>query len=204
MMRRLLKPGIFLLCLVPMALIVFDGFTDSLGANPIEEITHRTGDWALRLLLITLAVTPARRLLNWTWATRLRRMLGLFAFFYVLLHFLTYLVLDQYFDWGEILKDIAKRPYITIGFAAFVMLIPLTVTSTNGMIRRMGQRWHKLHKLVYVIGVFSVFHYLWLVKADLLQPVIYAIILIALLSVRSWFRHQSQARRRQVASAAPA
>lgn len=204
MIRRLLKPGIFILCLVPLALIIFDGFTDSLGANPIEEITHRTGDWALRLLLITLAVTPARRLFNWTWATRLRRMLGLYAFFYALLHFLTYFVLDQFFAWDEILKDIVKRPYITIGFSAFIMLIPLAVTSTNNMIRRLGPRWNKLHQLVYVIGVCAVFHYLWLVKADNLQPLIYAGILIALLMVRSWSKRQTQARRRQQTASAAA
>lgn len=204
MIRRFLKPGVFLLCLVPLALGVFDAFTDRLGANPIEEITHRSGEWALRFLLLTLAVTPARRLFGWTWVTRLRRMLGLYAFFYALLHFLTYFVLDQFFDWEAILKDIIKRPYITIGFAAFVMLIPLAVTSTNGMVRRLGQRWHQLHKLVYVIGVCGVFHYLWLVKADLLAPLIYSAVFIALLSVRSWFRHQSQARRRQVMAAAPA
>ena len=198
-LRRLLKPGVFLLCLVPLALMVFDAFTDGLGANPIEALTHQTGTWALRLLLITLAVTPARRLLNWVWTTRLRRMLGLYAFFYALLHFLTYLVLDQFFAWDDILKDIVKRPYISIGFAAFVLLIPLAVTSTNGMIRRLGPRWNQLHQLVYVIAVCAVFHYLWLVKADNLQPLIYAGILLALLAVRAWFKRQARARRRTAA-----
>jgi len=201
-MKRALQPIVLktivhLLCLLPLALIIFDGFRDALGANPIEEITHRTGTWGLRLLLLTLSITPARRLFNWIWATRLRRMLGLYAFFYICLHFLTWLVLDQFFDWGEIVKDIVKRPYITIGFAGFMLLIPLAVTSTNGMIRRLGQRWHQLHKLVYIIGVCGVFHYLWLVKADNLQPLIYAGILIVLLGIRAWYKRQSLARQRR-------
>lgn len=201
-MKRFLKPLVFILCLLPLALLVFDAFSDQLGANPIEAITHRTGDWALRLLLLSLTVTPVRRLFNWIWATRLRRMLGLYAFFYALLHFLSYFVLDQFFDWDEILKDIIKRPYITIGFAAFVLLIPLALTSTNGMIRRLGPRWNKLHKLVYVIGLCAVFHYLWLVKADNLQPLIYAGIFIFLMALRAWFKRQSRRRRKQQAATA--
>ena len=204
MLRRFLKPIAFVLCLIPLALGVYDGFTDQLGANPIEAITHRTGEWALNLLLITLTVTSARRIFGWSWLTRLRRMIGLYAFFYALLHFLTYLVLDQFFDWGEILKDIAKRPYITVGFSAFIMLIPLAVTSTNKMIARLGQRWNKLHKLIYVIGVCSVFHYLWLVKADILEPVIYASILVILLAIRARFQRQSRTRRQQSNQAAHA
>jgi sulfoxide reductase heme-binding subunit YedZ len=195
-MSRLLKPAVFLLCLLPLALGLVDGFTDRLGANPIEEITHRTGDWALRMLLITLAATPARRLLGWSWPLRVRRMLGLYAFFYACLHFLTYLVLDQFFAWDEIVKDIVKRPYITVGFSAFLMLIPLAVTSTNGMMRRLGRRWGQLHQLVYVIAVCGVLHYLWLVKADYLQPLIYAVVLLLLLGVRAWYQRQSLSRRR--------
>jgi methionine sulfoxide reductase heme-binding subunit len=187
------KPLIFVLCLIPLALGIWDGFSDQLGANPIEEITHRTGDWTLRLLLITLAVTPARRLLGWLWPLRVRRMLGLYSFFYACLHFLTYFVLDQFFAWDEILKDILKRPYITIGFTAFVLLIPLAITSTNVMMRRLGKRWKQLHQLVYVIAVLGVLHYLWLVKADYLLPMIHAIILLALLMARSWYQRRSAA-----------
>jgi sulfoxide reductase heme-binding subunit YedZ len=193
--QRLLKPTVFLLCLVPLAWIVIDGLSDGLGANPIETITHRTGDWTLRLLLLSLTVTPARRLLRWNWPLRVRRMLGLFTFFYAILHFATYLVLDQFFDWGEILKDIVKRPYITVGFTALLLLIPLAVTSTNGMMRRLGRRWAQLHQLVYVIATLGVFHYLWLVKADLLQPLVYAGILLALLLVRVWYQRCQTARR---------
>jgi len=191
-----IKPLVFIACLIPLALGIWAGFTDQLGANPIEEITHRTGDWTLRLLLITLAATPARRLFGWSWPLRVRRMLGLFVFFYASLHFLTYLVLDQFFEWNEILKDIIKRPYITIGFSAFVLLIPLAVTSTNAMMRRLGKRWGQLHQLIYVIAVFGILHYLWLVKADYLQPLIHAVILLALLLVRAWYQRRSLAPRR--------
>lgn len=195
-MQKLIKPVIFLACLVPLALGVWDGIGDQLGANPIEEITHRTGDWTLRMLLITLAATPARRLFGWLWPLRVRRMLGLYTFFYACLHLSTYLVLDQFFDWGEILKDIIKRPYITVGFAAFVLLVPLAVTSTNAMMRRLGKRWRQLHQLVYVIGGLGILHYLWLVKADYLLPIIHAVILLILLSVRSWYQRQSVSPRR--------
>lgn len=184
---RYLKPVIFLICLLPLVLLVWDGFHDALGANPIETITHRTGDWTLRFLLVTLTMTPLRRLLGWNGALRLRRMLGLFAFFYVCLHFLTYLVLDQFFDWNEIVRDIAKRPYITIGFSAFLLLIPLAITSTKAMIRRLGRRWGQLHRLIYLIAIFGVIHYLWLVKADYLQPAIYAAVLAILLGMRLWW-----------------
>ncbi len=191
MKPALIKSLVFIACLFPLIFGIWAGFTDQLGANPIEEITHRTGDWALRLLLITLAVTPLRRMLGWGWLLRVRRMLGLFAFFYACLHLLTYFVLDQFFDWDEILKDIIKRPYITIGFSAFVLLVPLAITSTNAMMRRLGKRWGQLHQLVYVIAVFGILHYLWLVKADYLLPLIHAAILLALLLVRVWYQRQS-------------
>ena len=184
---RYLKPAIFLTCLLPLALLVWDGFHDALGANPIETITHRTGDWTLRFLLITLTMTPLRRLMGWNGALRLRRMLGLFAFFYACLHFLTYLVLDQFFDWDAIIRDIAKRPYITIGFSAFVLLIPLAVTSTKAMMRRLGRRWGQLHRLAYLVAIFGVIHYLWLVKADYLPPALYASVLAILLGLRVWW-----------------
>lgn len=178
------KPALFVVCLVPAGMLLWDAFTSGLGANPIEEITHRTGDWTLRLLLVTLAITPLRRLTGFTALLRLRRMLGLFAFFYASLHFLTWLVLDQFFDWQSIVADIAKRPYITVGFTAFVLLIPLAVTSTNAMMRRLGRNWARLHRLVYLIGILGVIHYWWLVKADILEPAIYGSILALLLASR--------------------
>ena len=200
---KLVKPLVFMACLLPLVFGIWAGFTDQLGANPIEEITHRTGDWTLRLLLITLAATPLRRILGWGWPLRVRRMLGLFTFFYACLHLLTYFVLDQFFDWEEILKDIIKRPYITIGFSAFVLLVPLAVTSTNAMMRRLGKRWGQLHQLVYVIAVFGILHYLWLVKADYLLPLIHAAILLALLMVRAWYQRQSLSIHRTAASQPP-
>ena len=186
-----IKPVVFLICLLPLTMLLWDGFHDALGANPVEKITHRTGDWSLRFLLVTLSVTPLRKLFGWKFLMRYRRMFGLFAFFYVCLHFSTYLVFDHFFDLGEIAKDIVKRPYITVGFTAFVLLIPLAVTSTNKMKKRLGKRWQRLHQLVYVVAVCGILHYLWLVKADLLQPLIHAAILILLLGVRVWLQRQS-------------
>ncbi len=184
MFQRLLKPLVFTLSLLPLVYLAFASVSDGLGANPIEVITHFTGDWTLRFLLLTLAITPIRGWTGWHWLIKIRRMLGLYAFFYAVLHFLTWLVLDQFFDWSGIIEDVVKRPYITIGFSAFVMLIPLAATSTNAMIRRLGSKWRKLHRLVYVIGIFGVVHYLWLVKADLLEPFIYTLILALLLGSR--------------------
>lgn len=179
-----LKILVFALCLLPLALLVWDGLHANLGTNPIEETTHRTGDWTLRLLLVTLTVTPARRMLGWNFLLRLRRLLGLFAFFYACLHFLTYAWLDQFFWWDEIAKDIIKRPFITVGFSAFLLLIPLAVTSTNAMMKRLGRRWQQLHRLVYVSATLGVLHYLWLVKADLQRPLVYGALLTALLAYR--------------------
>jgi methionine sulfoxide reductase heme-binding subunit len=181
---RIVKPTLFVACLLPFVLLIWQSLDGSIGPNPVQAITHATGDWALRLLLVTLAVTPLRRLTGWAWLIRLRRMLGLFAFFYAALHFTTYLWLDQFFDWGAIIEDIAKRPYITVGFAALVLMTPLAVTSTKGWLRRLGPRWKQLHRLVYAVAILGVLHYLWLVKADLLEPGIYAFILAALLLVR--------------------
>ena len=189
-----IKPVVFLVCLVPLFWLVLDLIQEQLSANPIEDITHRTGDWALRFLLITLLVTPLKRLSGQIWLLRLRRMLGLYAFFYVFLHFLTYLWLDQQFLFSEILVDIGKRPYITVGFAAFVLLIPLAVTSNRYAMRRLGRRWQKLHKSVYVISAFAVLHYLWLVKADSRDPIFYAAILIALLGIRAWWQRRDERR----------
>ncbi|MGD8566485.1 MAG: protein-methionine-sulfoxide reductase heme-binding subunit MsrQ [Gammaproteobacteria bacterium] len=192
-MPRFIKPVVFVICLLPLALLIWDAFNDGLGANPVEAITHRTGDWTLRFLLLTLSVTPLRLVFGWKKLIRFRRMLGLFAFFYVCLHFLTYLVFDHFFDFGEIAKDIVKRPYITVGFSAFVMLIPLAVTSTNKMMKRLGKNWKRLHQLVYVAAVCGILHYLWLVKADILQPMIYAVILLLLFAVRAWYQRQPAA-----------
>ncbi|RKT46465.1 sulfoxide reductase heme-binding subunit YedZ [Thiocapsa rosea] len=178
------KPLVFLLCLVPFGVLIARGASGALGPNPVEAITHFTGDWALRLLLVTLAVTPLRRLTGQAWLVRFRRMLGLFAFFYAVLHFATYLWLDRSFDLETIAEDVLKRPYITVGFAAFVLLVPLAITSTQGWIRRLGRRWKTLHRAVYAIGVLGVLHYLWLVKADLLEPAIYGVILAVLLGMR--------------------
>ena len=185
-----IKPAVFILCLIPLLWLVWDIVQEQLSANPIEDITHRTGDWALRFLLITLAVTPIKRLSGQVWLLRLRRMFGLYAFFYTLLHFLTYLWLDQQFLFGEILIDIGKRPYITVGFSAFILLIPLAVTSNRYAMRRLGRRWQRLHRSVYVIAAFGVLHYLWLVKADSRDPIIYALILIALLGIRAWWQRR--------------
>jgi len=186
-MKRL-KILVFVLCLVPLMWLLYDLFFSRLSANPIDDITDRTGIWTLRMLMLTLTVTPMRRLTGWSSLMRFRRMLGLFAFFYVTLHFLTYLVIDQFFAWDQILKDIGKRPFITLGFASFVVLIPLAVTSTKKMIRRLGgKRWQRLHRLVYLAGLGGVIHYLWLVKTDTAPPLTYGAILVLLLGVRVWY-----------------
>lgn len=177
----------WLACLLPLLWLIAAGLRDTLGANPIEYITRATGDWTLRMLMITLTVTPLRQLTGWHWLVRLRRTLGLYAFFYACLHLTTYVWLDQFFDIGEIVKDIVKRPFITVGFGAFVLLLPLAATSTNGMIRRLGGRaWQRLHRLIYAIGTLGVVHYWWLVKKDITEPVIYASVLAVLLGARVW------------------
>ncbi len=181
-----MKAVVFLAALIPLTLLIMDALSGNLGANPVEAITHRTGDWVLNFLLITLAVTPLRKITGWHWLLRIRRMLGLYAFFYVLLHFTTYIWLDRFFVFDEIGKDIAKRPYITVGFTCFLLLIPLAVTSTNAMVRRMGaKRWQRLHKMVYVIAIGGVLHYLWLVKSDIVLPLTYGLILALLLVLRA-------------------
>ena len=180
-----LKAALFALCLIPLARLAWLGTHRGLGANPIEYITHSTGWWTLSFLLITLSVTPLRRLTGWNWLLRLRRMLGLFAFFYVSLHFTTYIWLDQFFDWQGILKDIAKRPFITVGFTAFVLLIPLAATSTNAMVRRLGaKRWQRLHRAVYVIATLGVLHFWWLVKKDIREPLLFGTLLGLLFLIR--------------------
>ena len=180
---------VFLLALFPVVKLFFCAYLDILGANPIEKITRTTGYWTLLFLLITLAATPIRRLLKWQWVNRLRRMLGLFSFFYGCLHFLTYLILDHFFDWEAILKDILKRPYITVGFVAFVLMLPLAITSSESMMRRLGgKRWRLLHRLVYVTAIAGVVHYWWLVKKDLTDPIIFGVVLANLLSIRIFYK----------------
>lgn len=180
-----MKTLVFVLALLPLFKLLADAWADQLGANPIENITHRTGFWTLTFLLISLAATPLRRLTGMLWPIRVRRMLGLFAFFYAVLHFATYLVLDQFFDWPAIVEDIAKRPYITVGFTGFVLLIPLAITSTDAMTRRLGgKNWRCLHALVYPIAIAGVAHFIWLVKKDLSRPLWFAGILLLLLGVR--------------------
>ncbi len=181
-----MKVAVFALCLAPALLLVWKGFNGGLGANPIEFITHATGDWTLRFLAITLAVTPLRKLFQLPELVRFRRMLGLFAFFYVCLHLMTYVWLDKFFSWREIVKDVVKRPFITAGFTAFVLLVPLAVTSTAGWIRRLGgRRWQLLHRLIYLSAVAGVIHYYWLVKSDIRLPVFYAVVIGLLLACRA-------------------
>jgi sulfoxide reductase heme-binding subunit YedZ len=184
---RVGRPVVFAACLAPCAALVWRALSGELGANPIDEITDETGTWTLRFLMITLAITPLRRLTGWNDIIRLRRMFGLFAFSYGSLHFLTYIVLDQFFAFDLILADIAKRPYITMGATGFVLMIPLAVTSTAAMIRRLGgRRWQLLHRLVYASALAGVVHYLWLVKADTTRPLRYAAVLAVLMGLRAW------------------
>ena len=183
-----LKPIAFLTCLIPLGQLGYGYYSDNLTANPIEYITRFTGSWSLLILLASLAVTPLRRLTGWNELVKLRRMLGLFAFLYAALHFSTYVVLDLYFDFAAIAKDIWKRPYITVGFSALVLMIPLAVTSTAGMIRRLGKRWQQLHYLVYGVAILGVLHFYWLVKADITRPVRYGVVLAVLLGFRLAFK----------------
>ncbi len=169
---RAAKPVLVALALVPLALIVTDAASDQLGANPVEAVLHRTGDWTLRLLLLTLAVTPLRRWTGWSWLLSFRRPLGLLAFTYALLHALTYLGLDSGLLWDEIVADVVKRPYVTFGVAALLLMVPLAVTSTRAMMRRLGRNWQRLHRLVYAVGVLGVLHFLWLTKVDRREPVV--------------------------------
>jgi sulfoxide reductase heme-binding subunit YedZ len=186
-----IKVAVFVLALVPLGRLVTGAFLypEWLGANPAEFITRATGDWALRMLLITLAVTPLRRLSGWNWLLRLRRMLGLFAFFYAAVHFSSYISFDHVFDAEAILKDIVKRPFITVGFLCLMFMLPLAVTSANAMVRRLGaKRWIALHRLVYLVAPLAVLHFWWMVKRDLTEPIIYAMVLAGLLGARLVWR----------------
>jgi sulfoxide reductase heme-binding subunit YedZ len=194
-----LKPFVFLLCLVPLLKVVLEAFAVaglSLGANPVEELIHRFGIWGLNFLLITLSVTPLRRLSGQVWLLRFRRMFGLFAFFYAFLHFLSYAVVDQRLDFAAIFEDIVERPYITLGMTALFLLIPLAVTSTKGMMRRLGRRWHALHRLVYVIAPLGAWHFWWQVKKDTSTVLVYIAILALLLGFRFFDRQHKKRRSR--------
>lgn len=182
--RVLLKFMIWLCCIAPLVWLAWQLFNDQLGANPLEVVIRRLGEWGLQLILLTLCMTPLRDLSGESWPIQLRRLLGLWSFAYLCMHFLTYLWLDQFFDWGEIGKDILKRPFITVGMLAVVGLLPLALTSTRAMQRRLGGHWKRLHRLVYLIAILGTLHFFWLVKADLLRPGIFALCLVLLLGYR--------------------
>ena len=198
------KRSLFAVCLIPAALLIWRAFNGRLGANPVEFIEHATGDWAIRFLLITLAVTPLRKIFNQPLLTRFRRMLGLLAFFYVVVHLMMYLTFDQMFDVKAIFADVAKRLYIMAGTAGLLMLIPLAVTSTAGMVRRMGPKnWQRLHRLIYFATLAGVIHYYWLVKSDVREPLMYGGILLVLMlfRLRMWMAKKPQPVAQSVASA---
>lgn len=182
--ERWLKRSVFLLCLLPCGWLLAQALLGNLGANPIEAVIRYLGDWALRLLLLTLAATPLRLLTGWGWPVRLRRLLGLFAFFYAVLHLLAYTVLDQFFDWSAIWEDIVERPFITTGMLAWLLLLPLALTSNRAAQRRLGRDWKRLHRLIYPAAILAVVHFTLMVKADLREPLIYGAILTLLLGLR--------------------
>jgi methionine sulfoxide reductase heme-binding subunit len=185
--RRLLKLGVGIAAMTPAIVTAVRFFTNQLGANPIAEAMNQLGYWSLVLLVATLACTPLKRLFGWNWPLAIRRLLGLCAFFTVLLHFLVYLVLDQFFDFAAIAEDVVKRKFITVGFLGFVLLIPLAITSTNGMVKRLGfPRWKRLHRLSYVATAAGVVHFIWRVKADLVAPLVFALVLALLFGIRVW------------------
>ena len=192
------KPAVFILCSIPLLLLVLDIFTGEISADPVEDLTKVTGEWGLRILLLTLAITPIRSITGVNQLILLRRMLGLFAFFYIVLHFLTWLVIDNFFDFQRIIEDVIERYYILFGSIAFILLIPLAITSTNRMVRRIGGvRWNKLHKLVYPISILAIVHYYLLVKADITPPVIHGAILAVLLGYRLWKYQQKSLSKRK-------
>ncbi|MCB5187514.1 sulfoxide reductase heme-binding subunit YedZ [Methylobacillus caricis] len=185
--QRLIKRSLFVVALLPLVRLIWLGINENMGANPVEFIEHSTGTWALVALLLSLAVTPMHKLFGLAWVLPLRRMLGLYMFFYACLHFLAYLWLDHWFDWNEIGHDIIKHPYVLVGFAAFTLSIPLAITSNDYMVRKLKKRWKVIHRLVYPIAIFAVLHYVWLVKKDIFQPLMYASVLLMLMIYRVWF-----------------
>lgn len=197
-----IKCVLFAVALLPFIRLVWFGFSDQLGANPIEFITRNTGDWTLYFLCLTLAITPVRRLTSWNWLIKLRRMLGLFAFFYASLHFTTFLWFDHFFDLQEMWRDVIKRPFITVGFIAFVLLIPLAVTSTDAMVKRLGgKRWQWLHRLIYAIAPLGILHFWWMKagKHDFAEPILFGLIVLILLGVRVyWKLAQGRIHKKQV------
>ncbi|MBS1810979.1 MAG: sulfoxide reductase heme-binding subunit YedZ [Acidobacteria bacterium] len=193
--QTIIKAVLHILCWLPLVRLVINFLNDDLTANPIEFITRSTGTWALVILFASLTITPLRKIKALNWTIKLRKMLGLYAFFYVCLHFLIYLWFDNSFDWARIGQDIAKRPYVTVGFAAFVLLLPLALTSNKFSIRKLtGKRWQQLHRLVYPAAIGGVVHYYWLVKADITKPMIYAVVLAVLLGVRIFYKLNPQQR----------
>lgn len=189
---RLLKVSVFFLCLVPISLLFYKLYIDELGANPFEALTRQSGEWTLRFLLITLSLTPLKLLLKKSWPLKFRRMIGLFVFFYASIHLMTYIWFDQFFDWYEIWIDIVKRPFITMGMLSWFILLPLAITSTNAMKKRVGRYWKKLHQFVYFIGILVLLHYFMLVKADYWWPVLYSLYFIVLMLVRIWNSKRSR------------
>ncbi|OIQ79247.1 sulfoxide reductase heme-binding subunit YedZ [mine drainage metagenome] len=183
-MIKNIKFFIFTLSLTPLARLLWLGLTDGMGANPVEFVIRSLGTWTLVLLLVTLAMTPLRLLIHQSWPLQMRRMLGLFAFFYASLHLLSYAGLDQWFDWSAIAKDIVKHPFVLVGFSAFLLLIPLAITSSNAMIKKLGRHWKTLHRIIYLIAVLGVVHFWWLVKRDIREPAIYAVVLMIIFGIR--------------------
>ena len=198
MKAKYFKPIVFLAALIPLARLAWKAYNSALGANPIQVITWSTGTWTLVFLVLTLSITPLRKLTRLYWLIQYRRLLGLFAFFYGCLHFTTYIWLDQFFDWRSMTKDVVKRPFITVGFTAFVLMIPLALTSTRRSIRWLGKRWQVLHRLIYATAVLGVVHYIWLVKKDLRKPLIYASVVGVLLLYRIlvWRKERISSHRR--------
>ncbi|HEX8926700.1 MAG TPA: protein-methionine-sulfoxide reductase heme-binding subunit MsrQ [Terriglobales bacterium] len=195
--NTVLKPIVFLACLAPFIGLIYAGFTAHLGADPVMRVQHATGDWTLKLLLVSLAITPLRRITKVNWLIQYRRMIGLFAFFYGCLHLLTYAVLDQNLNPARIAHDIGKRPFVTVGFAAWALLVPLAITSTQASIRRLGKKWQTLHRLVYFAAALGVLHFYWLVKKDVSEPLAYAGVLTVLLGYRAVLYAMERSRKAQ-------
>jgi sulfoxide reductase heme-binding subunit YedZ len=198
-----LKALLFGIALIPLARLFWLGIQDDLTANPVEFVERSTGTWALVMLMITLSLTPIRLLTGSVWQIQLRRMMGLFMFFYACLHFTTYVWLDHWFDWMAITKDIVKHPYVLVGFSAFMLAVPLAVTSNTYMIRKLRENWKKLHNLVYLVAIFGVLHFLWLVKKDIREPMAYAVVLAVLLGIRLYYRYKNKLARTRATKFTP-